>query len=646
MTDYADLIGAASRRYGLPPEYIRAVMAAESDNVPTATSHAGAMGLMQVMPGTYAELRGRYPELGEDPYDPQNSINAGTAYLREMHDRYGAPGFLAAYNAGPGRYDEYLNAGRPLPAETTRYVDTIYPQIEGIPMSGPQRLPPVPEVILGPVIGANAGIAPPLNPAGLPMTALDVPPDPRAPGPPMTPSAATVGAPPAQGGVAEFLGANPMALIGLGAGLLSAAGPSPTPQNALGPAMQGFMGGMQMDQQMADRARQQEQQAALQQAIAGAGLDPTMAALAQQFPEMFAEQMFAGGGGPFAGSGLRPDLLNQYYELQRRAASGVPLTPDEQFRMQLIQRELMVPRIATADDGRIVSIPAEELPTYPVGGGGIAGAPPAVPGQDVAGESALVSPDVASGGILAPVSPAPPATPAVSEGPPVGDGSGVRVLVPAAPDTPENLTEGQARRAIFSGRVGNAAANLNRLVGYDPGTDTLDPDGWRPGFAGVVADTIQEVTPGEALSEYAGNLATQVLAGEQGELYRTYVEQALNPILRIDSGAAVPITEYPKYYSQFIPRAGMSDVAMQARLRNLSIVAEVLDRLTPEQIEVLENTPGAETANLPPELQEVRLWVGDFLLNPGRAVGIHESLPQPPPPGTGALDGVEWEWVD
>ena len=641
MTDYADLISAASRRYGVPPEYLQAVMATESAGDPTATSHAGAMGLMQVMPGTYAELRGRYPELGEDPYDPANSINAGAAYLSEMSRQFGGDPemILTAYNAGPGVAGAYTGDRSTLPTETQAYLEALLPQVEGIPMSGRPALAPVPEMILGPVIGANAGIAPPLN-AGQPRTALDIPPDPRAPGPPMMPSAASVGAPPAQGGVAEFLGANPMALIGLGAGLLSAAGPSTTPQNAFGPAIQGFMGGMQMDQQMADRERQQQQQAALQQAIAGAGLDPTQAALAQQFPEMFAEQMFAGGGGgPFGGSGLRPDLLNQYYELQRRAASGVPLTPDEQFRMQLIQRELMDDRVARADDGSIVAVPAPRLPTYPSGGGGIMG--PVVPasGAGIAGAPS------ATGSEVAPVSPPLSAAPTVSEGPPVVDGSGVRVLVPAAPDTPENLTEGQARRAVFSSRVGNAAANLNRLVGYDSETDTLDPDGWRPGFAGVVADTIQEVVPGEALGEYAGNLATRELAGEQGELYRTYAEQALNPILRIDSGAAVPIGEYPRYYSQFIPRAGMSDAAMQARLRNLSIVAEVLDRLTPEQIEVLEDTPGAETANLPPELQEVRRWVGDFLLNPERAVGSM-GLPQSPPPGTGTLGGVEWEWVD
>ena len=95
------------------------------------TSPAGAMGLMQVMPATYDELRGRYSTLGDDPYDPYNSIMAGAAYIRELYDLYGSPGFLAAYNSGPGRLDDYLTRNRPLPDETRRYVAMIGPNIAG-----------------------------------------------------------------------------------------------------------------------------------------------------------------------------------------------------------------------------------------------------------------------------------------------------------------------------------------------------------------------------------------------------------------------------------------------------------------------------------------------------------------------------------
>ena len=53
------------------------------------------MGLMQIMPKTWIELRARYG-LGADPYDPHDNILAGAAYIRQLHDRYGSPGFLAA----------------------------------------------------------------------------------------------------------------------------------------------------------------------------------------------------------------------------------------------------------------------------------------------------------------------------------------------------------------------------------------------------------------------------------------------------------------------------------------------------------------------------------------------------------------------
>jgi soluble lytic murein transglycosylase-like protein len=124
---HAASVTEASQRFGMPEHWIRAVRRVESAGDVRAISSAGAMGLMQVMPATWAELRTRY-RLGNDPYDPRDNIMAGTAYLREMHDRYGSPGFLAAYNAGPGRYEEYL-AGRPLPAETRAYVATLAPLV-------------------------------------------------------------------------------------------------------------------------------------------------------------------------------------------------------------------------------------------------------------------------------------------------------------------------------------------------------------------------------------------------------------------------------------------------------------------------------------------------------------------------------------
>ncbi|MFC7475543.1 transglycosylase SLT domain-containing protein [Dankookia sp. GCM10030260] len=118
----------ASRRFDVPERWLREVMRQESGGRVGATSPVGAMGLMQVMPGTYRELRSRYG-FGSDPYHPYDSIMAGAAYIREMYDLYGSPAFLAAYNAGPRRLEDYLWNSRGLPAETRNYVARIGPNI-------------------------------------------------------------------------------------------------------------------------------------------------------------------------------------------------------------------------------------------------------------------------------------------------------------------------------------------------------------------------------------------------------------------------------------------------------------------------------------------------------------------------------------
>jgi len=134
-------IREASRRFDVPERWVRDVMRQESGGRATATSPVGAMGLMQVMPGTYRELRGRYA-LGDDPYHPYDSIMAGTAYIREMYDLFGSPAFLAAYNAGPRRLENFLYNRGSLPAETRNYIARIGP---GVLRASPVRRAP-PEV--------------------------------------------------------------------------------------------------------------------------------------------------------------------------------------------------------------------------------------------------------------------------------------------------------------------------------------------------------------------------------------------------------------------------------------------------------------------------------------------------------------------
>lgn len=142
VADWRTLVAEASRRFEIPERWIHAVMGVESAYQSRALSHAGAMGLMQVMPATYADLRVRYG-LGADPYQPRDNVMAGAAYLREMYDRFGAPGFLAAYNAGPARYLQHVTDGRPLPLETRAYVAKLSPAVTGPGIS--RVLPPAPE---------------------------------------------------------------------------------------------------------------------------------------------------------------------------------------------------------------------------------------------------------------------------------------------------------------------------------------------------------------------------------------------------------------------------------------------------------------------------------------------------------------------
>lgn len=122
-------IEEASARFGVPAEWIERVMRAESAGRTRLggrpiVSQAGAMGLMQLMPGTWAEMRARLG-LGSDPHAPRDNILAGTLYLRLMYDRFGYPGLFGAYNAGPGRYAEHVRTGRTLPSETRAYLASV-----------------------------------------------------------------------------------------------------------------------------------------------------------------------------------------------------------------------------------------------------------------------------------------------------------------------------------------------------------------------------------------------------------------------------------------------------------------------------------------------------------------------------------------
>jgi soluble lytic murein transglycosylase-like protein len=143
VADWRPYIDEASLRFGVPAAWIERVMRVESGGQTTLAgrpirSRAGAMGLMQLMPGTWATMR-RLLALGENPDDPHDNILAGALYLRMMYDRFGYPGMFAAYNAGPGRFAVHLATGKVLPPETLSYLLRL-----GITASGAAHNVPIP----------------------------------------------------------------------------------------------------------------------------------------------------------------------------------------------------------------------------------------------------------------------------------------------------------------------------------------------------------------------------------------------------------------------------------------------------------------------------------------------------------------------
>ena len=113
-----ELVQRAAEKYGLPPALLHSVAKAESGYQVAALSPKGAIGLMQLMPATAAELNA-------DPNDPEQNADAGARYLRELLIRYdgSAHRALAAYNAGPGAVERYK--GVPPYRETRAYIDRI-----------------------------------------------------------------------------------------------------------------------------------------------------------------------------------------------------------------------------------------------------------------------------------------------------------------------------------------------------------------------------------------------------------------------------------------------------------------------------------------------------------------------------------------
>jgi hypothetical protein len=196
-------INLAASRFDVPQQWIQ-VESGGNEYVggQLTVSPAGAMGLMQLEPETYQEMANRYG-LGSDPFNPYDNIMAGTAYIHEMYQVYGSPGFLAAYNAGPGRLDHYMDYHQPLPHETVNYVAMIAPQIQGY---YPQNRSEADQLALNTLPASKApGLLPPgFSPGALPVPAMPGP-APDSPSNPTAPVAVAELEPPANSELSAYV---------------------------------------------------------------------------------------------------------------------------------------------------------------------------------------------------------------------------------------------------------------------------------------------------------------------------------------------------------------------------------------------------------------------------------------------------------
>ena len=144
VTEFDDLIIANANEHSLHPDFVSAVIQAESAFNPHARSHKGAMGLMQLMPGTAADYG------VTNAYDPVQNIRAGVAYLKSLLVRFGndVSLALAAYNAGPKTVEKYGNAVPPY-KETRNYVSKIKANAAAATIDQPKRIFRTVEVVDG-----------------------------------------------------------------------------------------------------------------------------------------------------------------------------------------------------------------------------------------------------------------------------------------------------------------------------------------------------------------------------------------------------------------------------------------------------------------------------------------------------------------
>lgn len=304
----------------------------------------------------------------------------------------------------------------------------------------------------------------------------------------------------------------------------------------------------------------------------------------------------------YEGTGLEQQDMNLILRTSQAAREGREISPEQKLAYNMAYARLMAPKteIRTGSDGNTYQVitnptaPAGLLPPFDMNASTVLPGTPAPVTPMGPGIPAPAAPAAGAGaGVSLPGTDTRPQTPVAPAAPPaVPAAPGLSVTqIPGMPPAPPGApTEAQARYGQYAERIQGGMIPLMNMMGYDPMSGNLAPGGWRPTFAGRL------------LQDFAPDIARPYLQSDQDQTFYTRVAQTLNPLIRADSGAAVPDAEYPRYYAQYIPAAGEPDDVVKAKLDHLIVTqmafAEVA--LTPsgraamQQAELTGNYEGVQ----------------------------------------------------
>jgi soluble lytic murein transglycosylase-like protein len=446
---FRDKVTAAARMHGVDPDLAMRVLSAESGGNPAAVSQKGAKGLFQLTDGTAGDLH------VADPFNPDQNIDGGVRYIKQMHDMFGGDTrqAMAAYNWGPGNVQKLGMAH--MPAETRGYLAKLGLN-DGTLVASAGELPP----------GSLAGASP----------------APQAP---------------TQSPVAPTQGVNSPGVSQVPAGITDPYMERLAYMGTGVPHARDTFTGMQMDQ------ANEIQKQFIQHPASGAG-----------------------AGGMFSGNSMDAQDSNVVMSYNQKKQSGQPTTQAEDMAYGISYNRLYGPKTETrtGPHGELLSIPVQ--PSTPSG---------------------LFAP----GGGAAPQASGPASTGGQPGSPAAGPG-GATTIVPGK--TPmEGLSGEENRRLSLESRQASGILDAFNLYGYDPETHSMDPTGYAPGLNVPISTSVgSNAVPGGIT-----DMASQVLLSENDKRAQQLFQSVINPILRLDSGAATPEMEIGRY-SRMLPNASDS----------------------------------------------------------------------------------------